>query len=242
MKNNLILLLVFFFLIHVHLSGKTIYSKVENSNTLVVLIHGLADKPFSMLRLQNKMIKHRYSVLNFDYKSTKWPMDSIVTELDQNLRSLDEDIDSIYFVVHSLGTFVVRSYLAEVKNSKVKQIVMIAPPNKGSILAENFGDHKLFLWSLGESGQKLGKGQDDFWKSYPSPNIPFGIIAGGTNYREGFNPAIPGDDDGIVGVNETVIRGYTDIIKVPGLHSMLPWQDNVIDQTLYFLKYQRFQH
>lgn len=224
------------------LLGKTQYKEVVNSKDLVVLIHGLGDSPTSMFRLQKKMKDANYSVLNFEYKSTKWTMDSIVYELDKSIQSYENKYDSIYFVVHSMGTFVVRSYLAKHQNMKFQNIVMIAPPNKGSILAEKLNELKLFEWGFGESGQKLGKENDDFWRNYPRPKIPFGIIAGGIDTKKGLNPMVPGDDDGVVGVNETVLRGYSDIIKIHGLHSSLPWQEKVIAQALYFMKNEEFKH
>ena len=240
--NKLFLALTYCVLIVSALFGKTIYSEVENSTQLVVLIHGIGDSPISMLRLKKEMAKSNYSVLNFDYKSTKWTMDSIVCELDDTIKSCEEKYDSIYFVVHSMGTFVVRSYLAKHKSPKFKNIVMIAPPNNGSILAEKFDEWKLFKWIFGESGQKLGKEKDDFWRNYPRPKIPFGIIAGGINTHEGLNPMVPGDDDGVVSVRETVLRGYSDIIKISGMHTSLPWQNKVIKQVMYFMKHEEFQH
>ena len=224
------------------LFSKTNYKEIENTKDLVVLIHGLGDSHTSMLRLQKEMNEANYSVLNFEYKSTKWTMDSIICELDRTLNKYQANYDSIHFVVHSMGTFVVRSYLAKYSNPKFINIVMIAPPNKGSILAEKFGELKVFEWSFGESGQKLGKEIDDFWRTYPRPRIPFGIIAGGIDNRKGINPMIPGDDDGVVGVTETVLRGYSDIIKITGLHSSLPWQKQVIQQAMYFMKHEEFQH
>ena len=240
--SKIFLVIISSILVFSTLHGKTNYSEVKDSENLVILIHGIGDSPISMLRLQKKLNKANYSVINFDYKSTKWTMDSIVVELDKSIKSCEVNFDSIHFVVHSMGTFVVRSYLVKHKNPKFKNIVMIAPPNKGSILAEKLDHLKLFEWSYGESGQKLGKENDDFWRNYPSPKIPFGIIAGGISTREGLNPMIPGDDDGVVGVTETVLRGYSDIIKITGLHTSLPWQEKVIDQTIYFMKHEEFQH
>lgn len=218
------------------------YTAVENSDKLAVLIHGIADKPYVMWRMEKTLQEAGYSVLNFDYASTQWTMDSTVAALKTKINEYEPHYDKIYFVVHSLGTFVVRSYLSENFNEKFKSIVMIAPPNKGSILAERFNDLKIYEWILGEAGKKLGKDHDDYWRKYPTPNITFGIIAGGMGTKYGFNPLVPGDDDGVVGVDETKIAGYEDFIIVPGIHSTLLWQSEVVDQVLYFLTHQKFLH
>ncbi|MCK4447839.1 MAG: hypothetical protein KAW56_12260 [Candidatus Marinimicrobia bacterium] len=47
---------------------------------------------------------------------------------------------------------------------------------------------------------------------------PFGIIAGGLNKKNGFNPLIPVDDDRTLAVEETKLNGCKDFILMPGLH------------------------
>ncbi len=216
------------------------YRVHEGSNKLAVVIHGIADKPYMMWRIEKNLDEAGFSVYNFDYASTKWSMDSSITHLDTAIDSIISHYDSIHFVVHSLGAFVIRGYLSGHFNRKFKNLVMIAPPNNGSIIAERFEDIKLFEWRFGDAGQKLGKGHDDYWRIYPVPQIPFGIIAGGIGTKYGLNPLIPGDDDGVVGVQETILDGYADFIILPGLHSSLLWQSEVIEQVIYFLSNEKF--
>ena len=222
-------------------SGKTKYKKAKNSKQLIILIHGIGDKPYSMWNIERTLYKKNYSVLNFDYASTKSTMDSVVARLAREINNYETEYDSIYFVVHSLGSFVTRSYLMHHHNKKFANIVFIAPPSKGSIVAERFENFKLFKWLYGEAGQKLGKGHDDYWKQLAIPKIPFGIIAGGIGTKHGLNPLIPGDDDGTVGVQETIMEGYRDFIIIPGLHTSLLWQPNVMEQILFFIKNQKFR-
>lgn len=222
------------------LFGDTRYQISKGSKDLVVVIHGIADAPYMMWRIEKNLLEEGYSVLNFDYASTKWTMDSTITNLHTATDSIIPLYDNLHFVVHSLGAFVIRGYLSEYSNPKFENLVMIAPPNKGSIIAERFENLKLFEWRFGDAGQKLGKGYDDYWRTYPSPKIPFGIIAGGIGTKHGLNPLIPGDDDGVVGVQETVLEGYTDFIVLPGLHSSLLWQKEVIEQIIYFLSHEKF--
>ncbi|MCK4295428.1 MAG: hypothetical protein KAX28_02090 [Candidatus Marinimicrobia bacterium] len=71
---------------------------------------------------------------------------------------------------------------------------------------------------------------------------PFGIIAGGLNKKNGFNPLIPGDDDWVIAVEETKLHGCRDFVLIPGLHSTLLWQNEVIKQIILFLEKGRFEH
>ena len=217
------------------------YKYVENSDTLVVLIHGIGDSPRAMWKIEKNLLKLNYSILNYEYASTKDPMDSIIRLLTKEINMHISKFKKIQFVAHSLGNFVVRGYLDQYQNKKFSNIVFIAPPGKGSILAERFENFKPFKWIFGETGLKLGKGHDDYWRKYPAPYLPFGIIAGGANTKHGFNPLVPGDDDGTVGVQETIIEGYTDYILIHGLHSTLLWQNEVIDQIVHFLQNSKFE-
>ena len=70
----------------------------------------------------------------------------------------------------------------------------------------------------------------------------FGIIAGGLNKKNGFNPLIPGDDDGTLAGEETKLNGCKDFILIPGLHSTLLWKNEVIRQIILFIEERRFKH
>lgn len=242
MRRTICILLFLSWLLLTVCYGKSRYKNNPDSDKLVVLIHGIADKPMHLWKIEKETLDAGYSVLNFDYKSTKTSMDSVIISLKQEIDSVKSKYNEIHFVVHSLGSFVLRAYLYKYPLENCINSVLIAPPSKGSIMAERFEKFKPFQWLYGEAGQKLGKGDDDYWQVFPPPEKPFGIIAGGINTKHGINPLIPGDDDGTVGVQETKIEGYSDFIIIPGLHSSLLWQSEVIDQILYFLRNEQFNH
>jgi hypothetical protein len=58
----------------------------------------------------------------------------------------------------------------------------------------------------------------------------------------GFNPLIPGDDDGTVGVDETWLPAASDFIQINGQHSTLLMQTRVIDNVIAFLEEGKFIH
>ncbi len=208
----------------------------------VVFIHGFADRPYTMWKIEKQLQKEGYSVLNFDYSSTKWTMDTIVVRLHDEIVDKCKNAEKIHFVTHSYGGLIIRAYLSQYLAEIYGRLVMIAPLNQGSIIVEQFEDVPVFKKIYGPVLEKLGKDPDDYFMKYPIPEIPFGIIAGGLNNKYGFNPLIPGDDDGTLAVEETKLQGCQDFILKPGLHSTLLWQNEVIKQIILFLEEGRFEH
>ena len=52
----------------------------------------------------------------------------------------------------------------------------------------------------------------------------------------GYNPLVPGDDDGTVSVTSARLPGAADFLLVPCIHSFLMKNDTVIDSTVRFLE------
>jgi len=214
----------------------------------VVLLHGLGDTR-GMLSSLGRYLRQQgsYHVFNVTYPSTRQG----VAEHAKGLASVIDHLDGIQeinFVGFSLGNIVLRRFFADELKRKAgkvdprfKRLVMIGPPNHGSELATNLGDNKLFELLCGKAGQQLGH----LWAweagSLATPPIEFGIVAGGTGDDRGFNPLLPGDDDGVVTVQSTRLAGAADNVLVFGLHSLLPRDLKVHQYTLRFLQHGYFK-
>jgi hypothetical protein len=72
------------------------------------------------------------------------------------------------------------------------------------------------------------------------PNIPFAIIAGGKGDEAGFNPLLPGDDDGTVSVAETRLEGAKAFMVLPRLHGIIARSPLIEPHVLSFLKSGKF--
>ncbi|MEZ5950005.1 MAG: hypothetical protein R3C12_12485 [Planctomycetaceae bacterium] len=71
--------------------------------------------------------------------------------------------------------------------------------------------------------------------------MPFGIIAGGRGgHTWGFNPLLPGDDDGTVTVASTRLDGASDFLLVPTLHMGLMRYPVAMQAIVNFLDKGRF--
>ena len=61
------------------------------------------------------------------------------------------------------------------------------------------------------------------------------MVAGARGTAEGWNPLIPGDDDGVVGLDEARLPGALAFHVVPEIHTFIVNHPQAIAATLEFL-------
>lgn len=229
------------------LSGSAALSAQSHADgpECVVLLHGLSRTDFSMNRLQRELLENGYSVANIHYDSRDHSIEELVDgAVESGIAQCEQDlVRKIHFTTHSLGGILVRHYLARKTISKLGRVVMLAPPNHGSEVIDVFGDLPGFEIFSGEPALQLGTGSDSVPQSLPPAyDYELGIIAGTRSISPFFSLALPDRDDGKVSVESTKIEGMNDFIEVPYTHTFIMQRQEVIDQTLYFLRYGRFIH
>jgi pimeloyl-ACP methyl ester carboxylesterase len=204
----------------------------------VVLLHGIANVPISMKYLENHLENAGYRVHNLGYPSTHMPIGEAAIKIRNQVLALGPDI-TVNFVAHSMGNLVVRRML-EQNLPNLGRMVMIAPPNQGSIAAQQLNDLDLYQWIFGPAGQQLAADRVGFFESLPVPPCEFGIIAGGRGTKEGYNPLLPGDDDGTVRVEEAKLAGATDFLLLKNTHTLILFDPDTAQQVVHFLRHGRF--
>lgn len=207
----------------------------------VVLLHGIFRSSKAMQKLQIRLEKDGYLVVPFDYPSTRVDIPASAEMLGRVVKSL-EGVEKISFVTHSLGGLVVRSWLGQGGDPRARCLIMMGTPNKGAEVADLLRDWHLYRLILGPSGQQLGTRDSDVIANLAEPRIPFAVIAGGKGTDDGYNPLIPGDDDGLVAVSSAYLAGARDSITFPVLHSFLPFNSSVIDATSTYLRTGAFRN
>lgn len=205
------------------------------SGKAVLLIHGIGRSSKSMSPLVRPLQEDGYTVIPFDYPSTRIPIEESAGYLRKVIGSL-EGIETIDFVVHSMGGLVVRSYLAGEPDKRLRRMVMLGVPNQGAEMANLVENQPLFRAIYGEAGQQLVGGKAAFAAGLPTPRFEFAVIAGARGTEEGFNPLIPGDDDGTVTVASTRLPGARDFQTVNALHALLMGNRESLAATRHFLK------
>ncbi|MFK5956105.1 MAG: alpha/beta fold hydrolase [Planctomycetota bacterium] len=203
--------------------------------SLVVLLHGIADSRLSFWRLEDKLHKDGWQVASLSYPSTHQSLQQHADHLSEVIEHL-RGYRQVHFVTHSLGGIVLRRFLADAgawqKTVEVGRIVMIGPPNQGALFAEKVESFPPYRWIFGDAGNSL---TPTAMQSLPAPQVPFLVIAGSRGQKNGWNPILPGDDDFVVRVSETHLQGESGHLQVKSVHGFMMNHDGVIAATLEFL-------
>ena len=207
---------------------------------LVILVHGLGRSRASLGGLERALKAAGYQVAAVSYASTRRSVARNADDLGELIGNL-EGVDRISFVTHSLGGLLVRELLSRSdapwrRRIAVNALVMTAPPNQGSRMADILQyvpPVNLILW------HGLFASRTSAVAALPAPDIPFGVIAAG-NGGAGWNPLLEGDDDLLVGVAETRLEGAAGWMRVDGIHAFVMNHPDSIVAIIDFIEHRRF--
>ena len=212
----------------------------------VVLVHGLARTSHSMDDLEAALQLAGYKTANIDYPSRSHKIQDLATAVGkQAIGECRAQVNStIHFVTHSMGGILVRYYLAKHDVEGLGRVVMLAPPNKGSLLTDQLRNELWYKWLTGPAGQQLGTGKDGVPGMLGAVDFETGVIAGSVHspVDNWLAEMIPGADDGKVSVKHAKVEGMQDFLELPYNHITIMNQEEVIGQSLYFLQHGRFDH
>ncbi len=207
-----------------------------NGRHLVLMLHGLFRSKDSFGDMPERLLEAGYEATGLNYPSMQESVRASADRLNLLLDRL-EATDRVSFVTHSLGSIVLRVALAAQpawrERVALHRIVLIAPPSKGSAVANLLADFPPYQWLTGDAGQELTY---EAAAELPGLDAPFGIIAGGRGDGEGYNRLLDGDDDGTVAVAETRLEGALDFMVVDSLHSFVHTNEQSIEGVLAFLE------
>lgn len=204
---------------------------------VVILVHGMTGHRADINGLGAFLSSNcNLTAIEFGYASTRGSLDDHAEALAKVIERLGPDVNHIDFVGYSMGNLVIRRYLHDHNDPRVKRLVMIGPPNHGAKAAADWGDNPLFLAVMGAAGHQIGAGWESTVKKLPTPKCEFGIIAGGRGNNAGYSGSLPGDDDIILSVATTRLAGANDFKLIQGVHHLLPRQQECRDCVLRFLQ------
>jgi pimeloyl-ACP methyl ester carboxylesterase len=150
-------------------------------------------------------------------------------------RTTDQTV-KIHFVTHSLGGIVLRQYLSEHRIENLGRVVMLAPPNRGSELADRLKNNCLYRLATGPAGQQLGTSDSSVPNRLGPADFELGVIAGNRSLNPLFSWWIPGPDDGKVSVRSTRLAGMQDFLVVHHSHTWMAWSSEVSAAVAQFLR------
>jgi pimeloyl-ACP methyl ester carboxylesterase len=214
----------------------------DGTRRLVVLQHGLWRSSASLGRVERALRAHGYDVLNPGYPSTSCTVQEAAALLhaaiEQAARAETRPV-ALAFVAHSMGGLVVQEYLRGPEARPPWACVYVGVPHRGAVLCDLRKHWWLFRLLMGDrSALQLSPG--DPLHQLPIPCLPqSGSIAGDVGAG---NDAIPGNDDGTIGVDEATLPGAADAITLDRGHTAIAGSKATVRQVLHFLRHGRFQH
>jgi len=148
-----------------------------------------------------------------------------------------------------LGNLVVRHWLGDLAEQqrtlpagqKFGRMVMLAPPNDHPQIAAKLLSTDLATLFTGPASEQLATGWNELAPKLATPPFEFGIIAGGRGAERGYNPLLPGDNDGVVTVASTRLARASDFRRLPVLHSFMMSDSHAQELTLRFLQHGHFE-
>ncbi len=213
---------------------------VLTSRRLCILLHGYLRTKGSMDTLRKGLEAKGYQVYAVGYPSTQFDIGAYAAQVVRLIRRLEGDFDEINLVTHSLGGLVARRVLSKNSFEHIGRLVMLGPPNQGAVMA----DLLLSWWPSefvgGPTGKQLVTGVEGFARQAGTPPCEFGVIAGSRGDGKGWNPLIPGDDDGVVGVENTRLEGMADFCTVRVAHTFIMDDPGTLEYVVRFLESGRF--
>lgn len=207
----------------------------------VILLHGLGRTRWSFWRMEHALRQDGYHVVNVTYPSRKKSVEELARDYLAPLVAAQGKAARLHFVTHSMGGILLRCHLRDHPVPNLGRVVMLAPPNAGSELADVLKPTWLYRKVNGPAGQQLGTdGLPRALGPWPAGAGELGIIAGDISLNPLFSAALPGPNDGKVTVASARLEGLSDFVTVPHSHTWLVWRQPVIAQVRAFLRDGKF--
>lgn len=207
----------------------------EAREEAVVLVHGLGRSPSSMLILGQRLEWAGYRVEIARYASLTAPFSEQVETVQRAVDQCCADASKVHLVGHSLGALVIRGYLVEHRPDSLGRVVLLAPPNQGSLFVDWLEEMQLASDMLGPVGSALGTDTTDLPATLPLPDYEVGIIAGNRSTQPIGPPAIPGPDDGIISIEQARIRDVP-MLVLPRSHAFIANSRHTASAVIRFLR------
>ena len=217
-------------------------SGMSPSKGTVVLVHGCGCRTIEMEWLAKELsARFDYDVYSFDYPSSEYSIPELGKRLRDSLSSLFGKMSingNVHVLTHSMGGLIIRKAL-ELDSRKfdigknIGRIVMMGPPNRGSIWADLAV--LLGLDAFNSSLKDMTQVLESEVNRIKPPSLykkRFGIIAGSSDIL------VPLDNVHIPGMNEG--KDY-EVIEVSADHAALRSSPDALVQAIHFFETGHFQ-
>ena len=209
---------------------------METAPATVVLVHGLWMHGSVFCVLRRRLARAGLTTRAWSYRSVRRDLAANEQALADFLDGIDAA--SLHLVGHSLGGLVILSALARRPDPRVRRVVLMGPPYRGSRTARD-------LLRIPGMSRIIGRSMQD-WLATPPPvvaGIDIGVIAGNRCLGlAGPLVGLPQPNDGIVMVDETRVDAARDSIALHVSHTEMLFSRACAEQVAHFLQYGSFVH
>jgi triacylglycerol esterase/lipase EstA (alpha/beta hydrolase family) len=203
----------------------------------VLLLHGHGRLGASMAVLARAARREGYATSspNYPYRRS---LGEIVDWLAPRVAAFERDCAGpLHIITHSLGGLVARALLTVHPPQRLGRVVMLAPPNAGSELADLLIRLRLARLVLGAAHAHLRTERAAAEETaLGTVNYPLGIIAGDRALLPLSLGLLPSPHDGKVSVAATRVAGLTDHLTLPVTHTLMVYDRRVTAAALDFLR------
>jgi len=195
----------------------------------VLLAPGLWVPGAVMALMSSRLAARGYSVRTFSYRGRS-PFEANVERLARFTRGKP------FFIGHSLGGVLILDMLNRHPEVEAAGAILLGSPVRGSLSGRRLGVAAIGRWMMGASRP--------LWDERPARwtrAAPLGVIAGTAPIGLGRALGrLPGQNDGVVCVEETTVEGMTERALVAQGHSMLIVSGRVGELVERFMAAGRF--
>jgi len=215
----------------------------EPGGEAVVVLGGLGPNLNFMGRLKRHFADAGYRVIDVDYPSTHHGIETLANEqLAPALEHVAFDpAQPVHFVTLSMGGIIARAYLKKHRPPNLGRVVMLAPPNHGSEVADFFQSWPLFRNRFGPAGLELTTDADSTPNQLGPADYEVGVIAGDYSALDPwFAWMFSGPNDGKVSVESAKLEGMTDFVVVRASHYLIMKDATALQLAERFLRTGQF--
>jgi len=207
----------------------------------LVLLHGLGRTRWSLWPVAREAARRGYQVHNLGYPSRRARIEELAENVGERVLHVAGN-GPVDVVTHSMGGIVLRAAVAggSLPQEAVRRVVMLAPPNHGSELADRLRDFRVYRFATGPAGQQIGTNEDSVPRRLPPPPFEVGIIAGRKSANPVFGRVLGAESDGKVTVESTQLEGMRDRVVVDRAHTFIMWAPDVLAHVFSFLETGQF--
>lgn len=203
----------------------------------VVLLHGLNMRPITLWPLEQYLKRQGYQTVNLRYPSRSYEIVTLAERyVAPQIRKVAENSKQIHFVTHSLGGIVVRFLMKQSAIPNLGRVVMLAPPNRGSQMADWLIQSSFTRALFGPALSELTTRPDSFVNQLGPVTGDVGILMGNKSLIPFSSYIFHAPNDGLVAVDHTKIEGMKDFRVYPTTHATIVFNGTIWKQVACFLE------